>query len=259
MPTIKIALLLADTPADVVKSKYGDYLIMFTRVFKEAAAQLNTSGQINDEIKVEMEGFDVVTKMEYPPSVDTYDAILISGSKYSAYENLEWILKLKDYVRKVVKDYPKLKLIGICFGHQIIAEALGGKVSKNPKGWEVGFTEMEINQEGQRILRTTRSKFALNEMHQDAISELPEGFVTLASNGNTQVQAMVKDKQVVSVQAHPEFVSGVVDEIINLRLQNGVFKSEQASHWRSLLTKPNESLWFTKKLIGFILEEKVSD
>jgi len=68
---------------------------------------------------------------------------LIEG--YSAYEDREWIHKLSAYIKKLYEEYPSKKIIGICFGHQIVAQALGGKVALNEKGWEIAVRQITLS------------------------------------------------------------------------------------------------------------------
>ncbi len=87
-----------------------------------------------------LEPFDV-RQFQYPTSLDPFDALFITGSRHSAYQDLDWIHALKQFIQK---SFGQIVFIGICFGHQILAEALGGQVSKNPLGWEVGVTDIHI-------------------------------------------------------------------------------------------------------------------
>lgn len=107
-----------------------------------------------------------VTAMEYPESVDTLDGLVLTGSKYSAYDTDEWILKLKRFVSTTFST-SNCPIIGICFGHQIIAEALGGKVVLNPVGWEVGWTPISLNARGKEIFKTQKSELVImfNKVH----------------------------------------------------------------------------------------------
>ena len=112
---------------------------MFKRLFLRAAETLAIADLV-------VEPFDVYLKSDYPSdeNLKTLDGLILTGSKHSAYDNDPWILKLKDFVLKVHQDFPTVHLLGICFGHQILAEVLGGKVEKNPKGWEVGRTAINV-------------------------------------------------------------------------------------------------------------------
>ena len=136
---LNLALLVCDTPKPEVLEKYGDYPKMFTNVFSRA----NTN-ELKDKVEITWQHVDVVHKQEYPDLRDladnrTFDGIVISGSASSAYMDEPWILKLIQFVHKLrAEPYrSQVKLVGICFGHQIIARACGGSCEKNPNGWEV--------------------------------------------------------------------------------------------------------------------------
>jgi GMP synthase-like glutamine amidotransferase len=107
----KIALLVCDIPIPAVVEKHGDYFQLFTKCFN-----------------LPMDPFHVFNS-EFPAADDSYSVYIITGSKFSAYENHPWIERLKQFVKNT-----RAKVIGICFGHQIIAEAMGGKIEKNPLG-----------------------------------------------------------------------------------------------------------------------------
>lgn len=131
--SLQLALFVCDTPMPEVKEKYGDYPVMFSTVFGLAATNLG--------LTLSWDFFDVVDAQEYPSVEDIknrkYDAIIITGSKYNAHDDVPWILKLVDFVKTVRGLTEYVRLIGVCFGHQVIARASGGITGRNPNGWEV--------------------------------------------------------------------------------------------------------------------------
>ena len=135
---LNLALLVCDTPRKEVVNKYGDYPHLFTQVFNEAIG--------DRDVQITWKYFDVVHKQEYPDLQDlaenkTFDGIVITGSVASAYLDDPWILKLVEFVQ-VMRSEPyrsQVHLVGVCFGHQIIARACGGTCIKNPNGWEVSW------------------------------------------------------------------------------------------------------------------------
>jgi GMP synthase-like glutamine amidotransferase len=130
--SLHLALLICDTPAPKVVEKYGAYDKLFRTVFEKARPA---------DVEIAWSDFDVVTRQEYPPIEDfktkKYNGIVITGSARGAYEDEEWIHKLIDYVKQVREKAPETRIVGICFGHQIIAIASGGACVPNPSGWEV--------------------------------------------------------------------------------------------------------------------------
>ena len=99
--------------------------------------------------------------MQFPADARDADGWLISGSRHGAYEDLPFIAPLETFIREVFSA--KIPLIGICFGHQIIAQALGGTVEKFAGGWSVGATEYQLD--GEQVM--------LNAWHHDQVTSLP--------------------------------------------------------------------------------------
>ena len=135
---MKVSILETGKLPQNLENKFGDYPKMFNDLFKQS--------KLNFEIKT----YDLINK-DFPKNLDNTDLWLITGSSYGVYENVLWISKLKNLIKKIYKL--KTPLIGICFGHQVIAEALGGKVEKSSKGWGLGFIDMKENwiQNGQKL------------------------------------------------------------------------------------------------------------
>lgn len=127
------ALLLNDTPMPEVLEDAGDYFEQYKLVFGTAAS--------NKSVSITWDAFDVVHEQRYPTDLDQYDAIVLTGSKFNAHDNDEWILKLVGFVEKVLLQHQKIKVVGFCFGHQIVLRAAGGQTGRNSAGWEVENTQ----------------------------------------------------------------------------------------------------------------------
>lgn len=150
--SLHFALLVCDTPLPEVVAKYGDYTQQFPVIFERASASKN--------VRITWDFFEVVKEQAYPSLEDIenkkYDAIVITGSKYDAHDDLPWILKMVEFLQAVLKKPEAVKLVGFCFGHQLILRAAGGVTERNPKGWEVGHTELELTEEGKEFLKTDK-------------------------------------------------------------------------------------------------------
>ncbi|KAI9089473.1 class I glutamine amidotransferase-like protein [Phlyctochytrium arcticum] len=252
--TLSIALLICDVPIQAVQEQYGNYVTLFENLFYRAAESFGTK---STKIDLKITPFNVM-EQQYPASIDDFSSYVMTGSKYSAYENIEWINKLKDFVRQL-DQHPTARLFGVCFGHQIIAEALGGKVEKNPKGWEVGWSDLDINDEGRKALVTEKMKLRLHQMHQDHVTEVPANFTVLASSDICPVHLMVKGNRILAVQGHPEFHAGVATAIVNARKESGVFTADFADNVLQQLCEPTDDLWFAEKAIGFLSSRPARD
>ena len=150
---IRLAILEADTPVPGAHARYSGYRGVFTHLFTRALA----SQQHPLSSYLTITAHDVVNNLsDYPSSLSDIDAILITGSKHSAYENDPWIVKLTEFVKKVLttevaEGKKQIKVIGVCFGHQIIGRALGQVVERNEKGWEVSVTPVGLTDVGRRL------------------------------------------------------------------------------------------------------------
>lgn len=143
---------------------------------------------------------------DFPASAREADGWLITGSRHGAYEDLAFIPPLEGLIREIYTA--GIPLVGVCFGHQIIAQALGGKVEKYSGGWSVGATEYLLA-DGRQI--------ALNAWHQDQVTERPEGAEVLASSPFCENAILAYGDRAYTVQAHPEFTAGFVKGLIDTR------------------------------------------
>lgn len=151
------------------------------------------------------------------PAPDRLDAVVISGSPSSAYDDEPWIHRLMGMIRGWADQ--RTPMLGICFGHQILAEALGGRVEKNPKGWEAGTLEHSLNDDGVKdaVFKGVPRNFLAHQSHQDIVVELPPGARTLASSPACDCQAMAIGENIRSVQFHPEYTPEHLDFILRPR------------------------------------------
>ena len=138
---------------------------------------------------------------EFPIDENCCDAFLISGSKFSVYDDYNWIKNLVSIIRKIAKSDKKLS--GFCFGHQIIHHALGGRVIKSPKGWGLGLYPVEIQMNYHNFKKGDRIEILA--MHQDQVVEMAKGFQKIAGSDFCPYSITQKDNKIFTIQSHPEF------------------------------------------------------
>ncbi|MGZ8067849.1 glutamine amidotransferase-related protein [Aeromonas salmonicida] len=139
---------------------------------------------------------------ELPDDLQECDAWLITGSRHDAYSDLPWIQALRAWIR--LAHDADVKLAGVCFGHQVIAQALGGEVVKSTKGWGVGVSVHPMLATGS-WMQPGLDQIRILASHQDQVALLPPGATRLAGNDFCPNFMFLQGDHIVAIQGHPEF------------------------------------------------------
>ncbi len=189
-PTLHIGLLLCDDVPGEYQSQYGSYTGMFERRIRQT------------DPRIRLTPFRCM-EMELPHSPAQFDGYLISGSRAGAYEAAPWIAELTDFVRACQRQ--PVKVVGICFGHQLLAHALGGKAEKAAVGWGFGIQCSRILKQPPWMPDAATADYNLVVIHQDQVVALPPGFETIADNDFCANSMIVSGDFALGIQGHPEF------------------------------------------------------
>jgi len=222
---MKIGILETDILDKNIKEKFGSYPDMFEKLLRSVDNNL------------QFRTYQVIN-FEYPLIIDECDAYLITGSKFSAYDDELWITRLKNYVVSLV--HHQKKLIGICFGHQVIAQALDGRVERSDKGWGVGQFSSRILSCKNWML-PSMDYFSLLVSHQDQVVKLPDRAEVVAGNDFCPNSGFIISNHVLTFQGHPEFNSEYLQYIMDKR-RSDIGEEKCANAMHSLKNSVDSSL-----------------
>jgi len=233
-----IGILQCDQVRHEHQNKYPDYPQMFSELL------LTEDPSLTFTTYPCMHG-------KFPENSAACDGWLITGSKYSCYNNLPWMLTLEDFIRGLYFD--AIPCVGICFGHQIIAQALGGTVSKSNKGWGIGTALVTMHKETPWT-QPFKASFSMLVSHQDQVVTLPQGIQVLAGNGFCPNFMLHYDKPLMSIQGHPEFSKDYTKALIETRIQ--CIGKECAQEAITSLSKPIDNTLFAKWILAFFYQNQ---
>ena len=186
------------------------YLRAYPQMFTELLAAQDGSEALS------LKNYAVVDG-DFPQAVDDYDGYIITGSRHGVYEDLPFIAPLMAFIRDAyAKQIPQ---IGICFGHQAIAQALGGSVIKSPKGWGVGIRKVDVVKKPDWMADASDT-LDLIYVHQDQVIKAPEGADILAGDEFCPIAGFAMGQNVFTLQGHPEFDKDYVHELLAIRGQD---------------------------------------
>lgn len=188
------------TYADMIE-RFGDYDVWFRRVLEPIGIDCRVFALSNTP----------------PPDPDAVAGWIVTGARSSVVDDDPRVEELLAWIRRVVEH--QKPLLGVCYGQQAIAAALGGRVEVHPGGWELGTVEVELTDEGREdpLFAGYPDRFQVQATHEDYVVKLPPGGVSLASNGHTMVQALAVGESCRGVQFHPEVTTEISADFVARR------------------------------------------
>lgn len=175
------------------------------------------------------------------PDLAEADAWIVTGARSSVLDADERVESLLAWIRDAIER--EVPLLGVCYGHQAVAAALGGRVERHPAGWEIGTVTVELTDQGRAdpLFEGLPSRFLVQTTHEDQVVELPPGAVLLARNDHTACQALAVGASCRTVQFHPEVGRAIAEDFVARR--------------RHLLDRPavvDEAPWAGRVLRNFV-------
>lgn len=227
-PTLTVGILQADEVDAERRAEFGRYPAMFERLL----------GGVDPALRFET--FNARAG-ELPRQPDACGAYLVTGSRDSVFEDAPWIRRLAAFLRTLRRS--RVRAAGVCFGHQLIAHALGGVVRRADAGWGVGVHGWRLCGSGE--------EFRLLAFHQDQVCGLPPGAQRLAGSAFCPNAAFVVDDRMLGLQGHPEFSKAYAERLLHCRRER--LGAAFAPAIRSLARRTDERLaaqWIVAFLRG---------
>jgi GMP synthase (glutamine-hydrolysing) len=192
-------VLVAGEPIEPVRTRRGGY----ANIIRRAAGE-PTAGWLDVDL-------GSATAL---PAPSTLAGVVVTGSSASVTERASWMLRAEEYLRLLVRE--RVPTLGICFGHQLLAQALGGEVVRNPRGREIGTVDFEII-ESDPLFSSATAPLQANATHVDTIGRLPEQVRVLARTELEPHAAVRFAETAWGVQFHPEMDAGIIRDYLDAR------------------------------------------
>ena len=231
---MKIGLLTCDHMDEELRVTFGDHPDFFNNLFQKYAPQ------------VSLDIFDV-QKEEYPENKNDYLGYICTGSRFSVYDDVPWIRRLRAFINDLYDNH--IKFVGICFGHQMIAEALGGTCSLSNNGWGIGVKKAVIHKKPPWI-NPKLDSYNLLVSHRDQIEALPPGGVVIAGNDHCPYSMITVGDHFLGIQGHPEFTHPFLKDLMQSRLD--LMGREAVSQAEKTLGRKTDEAVVARWIVNFI-------
>ncbi|MFY0692032.1 MAG: type 1 glutamine amidotransferase [Paracoccaceae bacterium] len=229
---MKIGILQCGHTVPEIQRTHGNFPEMFERLLGNETFSY--------------ESFDI-EGMAFPDSVTQCDGWLLTGSVHAAYQDHAFIPPLEAFIQAAYAAH--IPMVGICFGHQIIAQALGGHVEKFEGGWMLGLKEYDFDGLGPVFQ---------NAWHEDQVLRIPDGAVCVASNADCAHAALVYDTRAFTVQFHPEFDGKLITDYVRLRRGTKDYPDDRMNDAARRSGEADSNAMLARRIAAFFLQHRIA-
>lgn len=232
---MKLTIIQTGEVPEPLRPRFGPYPPMFQRMFDAAGS-----------------GFEFATVPVHEgtplPDPQGLEGIVITGSAAGVYDDLPWLEPLRGFIRRAYAT--RTPMLGVCFGHQVMADALGGEVRKSEKGWGLGRHSYRITRRPD-LLQGEAPELAIACSHQDqVVTRPPEADVFLASDFTPNAGLLYRNGTAISLQPHPEFSDDYARALAELR--RGRVPGHVVDAAIESLARPSDSIETARYLAAFL-------
>lgn len=232
---MNIGLLQCDDVADDLQARHGSYPDMIRSLLQAA------------DPRIQLTVF-ACHQGQFPQQASGMDGWITTGSKCGANDDADWIKQLADFMRALWQA--KQPLVGICFGHQLMAKSLGGQVVRSPRGWGLGVYPTTIVQREPWMSPWYADGLQLLASHQDQVLELPPQGRVLAQSGFCPIYMMQVGETFLGIQGHPEFTRAYLADLLASR--RGHLDAQRLQAARHSLRQPEHGIVLAHWILNFI-------
>ncbi|KAK1316956.1 hypothetical protein QJS10_CPA05g01463 [Acorus calamus] len=226
----RFAVLLCADDSEYVKETYGGYFGVFLDLLAE-------EGELWDLYRVADGDFPTDGRLSL------YDGFVITGSCNDAHGDDDWIRRLMGLLR--VLDSMRKRVLGVCFGHQVLSRALGGKTGRAIRGWDIGVTPINLSQQSNPLTALRIPSLSVIECHRDEVIELPQNAEVLGWSEKTGIEMFRYGEHMMGIQGHPEYTKDILAHLIDRLIDRNLISSSHAEAAKASLEKhePDREAW----------------
>jgi GMP synthase-like glutamine amidotransferase len=229
---LKVGILETGAPPRDLQARFGRYPDMFAHLLCTAATQWVTYNARNGTL---------------PHESGECDAYLITGSPAGVHDGDPWIGRTRDFLKQTKG---KAALVGVCFGHQLMAEAFGGRVERAAGGWGIGLHRYQVRE--RRPWMDEAVEIAAPASHQDQVVVAPPGASVVAGSAFTPMGMLAwDDGSAISIQLHPEFEPDFAAALIEAR-RGSLYEESQARQAIASLSEPDDRARIGRWITAFL-------